>query len=165
MGRLRAAVRTLADLDLPPDELLAHLDDLVISLAEGEGAFGAAEDEQQAVAASVLGATCLYAVYDPVTRRCTFARAGHLPPIIVGPDGSVNLPDLPAGPPLGLGFLPFESTELELPDGALLALFTNGLIEAGDRDIDVGLARLTEALARPNAGPEDVCENVINAWP
>ncbi|QIZ01138.1 SpoIIE family protein phosphatase [Streptomyces sp. S1D4-11] len=163
MGRLRAAVRTLADLDLPPDELLAHLDDLVISLAEEEGAFGAAEDEQQTVAASVLGATCLYAVYDPVTRRCTFARAGHLPPIIVAPDGSVNLPDLPAGPPLGLSFLPFESTELELPDGALLALFTDGLIEAGDRDIDVGLSRLTEALARPNAGPEDVCENVINA--
>jgi PAS domain S-box-containing protein len=163
MGRLRAAVRTLADLDLPPDELLAHLDDLVISLVEQEDADGVAEDQQQEVATSMLGATCLYAVYDPVTRRCAMARAGHLPPAIVRADGTVFFPDLPAGPPLGLGFLPFESTELELPDGTLLALFTNGLIEHRDQDIDIGLANLAHALAHPAPRLEDICENVIGA--
>lgn len=161
MGRLRAAVRTLADLDLPPDELLAHLDDLVISLVEQENTDQAAEDEQEEVTPSVLGATCLYAVYDPVTRRCTLARAGHLPPAIVWADGSVTIPDLPTGPPLGLGILPFEATEFELPDGALLAVFTNGLVQAGDRDVDVGLTHLAEALARPAPTLENICDNVI----
>jgi anti-sigma regulatory factor (Ser/Thr protein kinase) len=161
MGRLRTAVRTLADLDLPPDELLAHVDDLVISLVEQEDADSVADDEQQAVATSVLGATCLYAVYDPITRRCTLARAGHLPPAIVTADGTVTFPDLPIGPPLGLGLLPFESTELELPDGTMLALFTNGLIEGKKRDVDVGLTSLAQALARPAPRLEDVCENVI----
>ncbi|MFB7992274.1 SpoIIE family protein phosphatase [Streptomyces sp. NPDC056002] len=163
MGRLRAAVHTLANLDLPPDELLAHLDDLVVSLIEQEGADDTAEAKGQAMASSVLGATCLYAVYDPVTRRCTMARAGHLPPAIVGVDGTVTFPDLPAGPPLGLGFLPFESAELELPDDTLLALFTDGLIDDRDRDVDAGLAQLADALAVPAPALENVCENVTEA--
>jgi hypothetical protein len=163
MGRLRAAVRTLADLDLPPDELLAHLDDLAIGLVEQEGAYEVAEGELRDVAASVLGATCLYAVYDPVTRGCTLARAGHLPPAVVAADGTVSFPDLPAGPPLGLGLWPFESVELELPDDSLLALYTNGLVQGRDRDVDVGLTRLAGALARPARTLEAVCENVIGA--
>ncbi|MGW5666302.1 SpoIIE family protein phosphatase [Streptomyces sp. NPDC003758] len=163
MGQLRTAVRTLADLDLPPDELLAHLDDLVISLTEQEGTEETAEAEHQDAATNALGATCLYAVYDPVSRRCTLARAGHPPPAIVEADGTVAFPDLPAGPPLGLGFLPFESAELELPDGSLLALYTDGLIEAAERDVDVGLTRLAEALARSAPTLEDSCQNVINA--
>ncbi|MER5805433.1 SpoIIE family protein phosphatase [Streptomyces mirabilis] len=163
MGRLRASVRTLAGLDLPPDELLARLDDLVISLAEEEEADRAKEIENQAVPASVLGATCLYAVYDPVSRRCALARAGHLPPVIVGADGVVAFPDLPAGPPLGLGFLPFESVELELSDGALLALFTDGLLGDHYRDVDTGLTRLAAALANQDPVLEVVCENVIGA--
>ncbi|MBB4710802.1 sodium/proline symporter [Streptomyces luteogriseus] len=147
MGRLRTAVRTLADLDLPPDELLAHLDDLVI------GHLGAYDSQERAAAgdesagAAFLGATCLYAVYDPVARRCTLARAGHLPPVVVRPDGTADILDLPAGPPLGLGYLPFESTEVELAEGTLLALYTDGLIETYDRDIDAGLSRLGDALA------------------
>jgi serine phosphatase RsbU (regulator of sigma subunit) len=161
MGRLRAAVRTLAGLDLPPDELLAHLDDLVIGLVEQEEA-----DEVSTgggPAASVLGATCLYAVYDPVTRRCTMARAGHLPPAVVGPGGTVTFPDLPSGPPLGLGLLPFESAELELPDGALLALFTNGLLESRGGDLDSRLALLTDVLSRSAPTLEDLCDNVLGA--
>ncbi|BCK73661.1 hypothetical protein Srufu_076140 [Streptomyces libani subsp. rufus] len=75
-------------------------------------------------APQVVGATCLYAVYDPVSGRCTLARAGHPPPVVVTPDGRVDFPELPAGPPLGLGGLPFEAAELELPEGSLLALYT-----------------------------------------
>ncbi|MFK4105291.1 SpoIIE family protein phosphatase [Streptomyces sp. NPDC019531] len=162
MGLLRTAVRTLAALDLPPDDLLAHLDDLVISLGE-ESARRTVDNEQRDVAASVLGATCLYAVYDPVAESCTVARAGHPPPAIVAVDGSVTFPDLPAGPPLGLGFLPFGSAELELPRGTLLALYTDGLVEARDWDIEVGMSHLADALT--DAGPmlDEVCDKVVAA--
>ncbi|WP_367325553.1 sodium/proline symporter PutP [Streptomyces sp. HUAS ZL42] len=163
MGRLRIAVRTLANLDLPPDELLAHLDDLVIGLIgahDGDGAAGAADET---VSAAFLGATCLYAVYDPVSRRCTLARAGHLPPVIVGPDGRADTLDLPAGPPLGLGYLPFESAELELAEGSLIALYTDGLIESFDRDIDVGLSRLGDELTVPEPTLEELGRKAVDA--
>ncbi|MFF1278575.1 sodium/proline symporter PutP [Streptomyces marokkonensis] len=158
MGRLRAAVRTLANLDLPPDELLAHLDDLVIGL------MGAHDDnEAEAVAgAGFMGATCLYAVYDPVSRRCTLARAGHLPPVLVTPGGTAEVLDLPAGPPLGLGYLPFEAAELELAEGSLLAFYTDGLVETADRDIDEGISRLGHALAKPGETLEDVGRGAVD---
>jgi len=155
MGRLRTAVHTLADMELPPDELLAHLDDLVIRLTEEEY-------RPEASAITVLGATCLYAVYDPVAQRCTMARAGHPPPAVVYPDGTVTFPDLPAGPPLGLGGLPFESAELELPEGSLLALYTDGLMSACDADIDVGLSCLRTVLAQPELPLESLSTAVLD---
>ncbi|TKA00008.1 ATP-binding SpoIIE family protein phosphatase [Actinacidiphila oryziradicis] len=158
MGRLRTAVRTLADLDLPPDELLAHLDDLVISLAEQEGG-----DGEEAEGAAAMGARCLYAVYDPVTQRCTMARAGHLPPALVRPDGTVTFPELPTGPPLGLGTLPFESADFELPEGTLIALYTDGLLGSCGQDIDAEVARLGEALARPGPTLDAVCGGAVRA--
>ncbi|MFD7092569.1 SpoIIE family protein phosphatase [Streptomyces sp. NPDC059896] len=161
MGRLRTAVRTLADVDLPPDELLTHLDDLVNHLAaeasSGQNAGAAAEG------AGDVGATCLYAVYDPVSRRCSLARAGHPQPAMVTPDGTVDFLDLPAGPPLGLGNLPFESVEVELREGSVLALFTNGLVESRERGIDESFAALRTALAQPAAPLEDTCDNVLKA--
>ena len=156
MGRLRTAVHTLAVMDLPPDELLAHLDDLVVRLIDEEAS------GDGAAATAVLGATCLYAVYDPVTQKCSLARAGHLPPAIVTPDGSVSFPSLPAGPPLGLGSMPFESVELDIPEGSLLALFTDGLIESRDRDLDDGLNRLKTALAGPDRSLEEICDHVLS---
>ncbi|EMF56763.1 SpoIIE family protein phosphatase [Streptomyces bottropensis] len=156
MGRLRTAVQTLADMDLPPDELLAHLDDLVIRLTEEKGG------DDEPIATAVLGATCLYAVYDPVTQLCTMARAGHPPPAVVTPAGKVVFPNLPAGPPLGLGSLPFESAEMSLPDGSLIALYTDGLIESSDQDIDVGLSRLSDVLAQSGLPPEELCSAVVN---
>ncbi|MGW5480286.1 SpoIIE family protein phosphatase [Streptomyces sp. NPDC004008] len=160
MGRLRTAVRTLADMDLPPHELLAHLDDTVRRLSEED-----ADGPDQVPA--VVGATCPYAVYDPITRRCTMARAGHPPPVIVDPQGQVVFPDLPAGAPLGLGLglVPFESVELELAEGSLLALYTDGLVESRDDDIDVGLRRLGIALAQTGSPLEDLCSRAIEALP
>ncbi|MFB7459245.1 MULTISPECIES: SpoIIE family protein phosphatase [unclassified Streptomyces] len=165
MGRLRTAIRALADIDLPPDELLTHLDDLVIrtaaeadSAASTDAATGAAAE-----AAGGLGTTCLYAVYDPVTLRCCLARAGHPPPALVGPDGTADLLDLPAGLPLGLGGLPFEAAEIELPEGSLLALYTKGLIEARGRDPDEGLTSLRRALSRPARALDAVCDAVLTA--
>ncbi|MER6437532.1 SpoIIE family protein phosphatase [Streptomyces sp. NPDC001185] len=151
MGRLRTAVHTLADMELPPGELLAHLDDTVQRLAEEDAD---ASDQPPAV----VGATCLYAVYDPVTRRCVMARAGHPPPVIIDPRGEVTVPDLPTGTPLGTGLgVPFESVELELPEGSLLALYSDGLVESRDRDIDVGIRRLGTALSQPGRSLEDLC--------
>ncbi|MFF6814178.1 SpoIIE family protein phosphatase [Streptomyces sp. NPDC012403] len=155
MGRLRTAVHNFSALDLPPDELLALLDELVGRIDQDE-----AQDEQSA---PVTGATCLYAVYDPVSRRCTVARAGHPPPAVVRPDGGVEFWDVPVGPPLGLGGLPFESAELELPEGSRLVLYTDGLIEDRGHDIDVGLERLREALSRAGDSPEDTCRVVLES--
>ncbi|MFE2294922.1 SpoIIE family protein phosphatase [Streptomyces sp. NPDC059452] len=161
MGRLRTSVRAFAQLDMAPDELLTRLDDLVGQpLEERPGSRdGPASDAYDEL---TTGATCLYAVYDPVSRRCVMARAGHLPPAVVHPDGHVTYPDLPAGPPLGLGGLPFESMEIELPVGSLLALFTDGLVEARDHDIDQGLDALGRVLGDPGASLEDLCDRAVS---
>nr|WP_307784011.1 SpoIIE family protein phosphatase [Streptomyces spinoverrucosus] len=156
MGRLRTAVRTLADVDLPPDELLTHLDDLIIHLSADEsGTEGAGE------AAGGIGTTCLYVVYDPVSRHCTLARAGHPPPAVVSPDGAVYLLDVPVGPPLGLGGLPFETVETELPEGSILALYTDGLLQTREHDIDDALDGMFAALSRPASTLETVCDRVL----
>ncbi|MFI0781024.1 SpoIIE family protein phosphatase [Streptomyces sp. NPDC021212] len=160
MGRLRTAVRTLADVDLAPDELLTHLDDMVNHLsAEAESAQG---PTSTGATSGDIGATCLYAVYDPVSRRCSIARAGHPPPAVVSPDCSVELLDLPGGPPLGLGSLPFETVEVELAEGSLLALYTDGLIESRDQDVDRALDTLRSALAQPAESLDAVCDVVLS---
>ncbi|MFI7130433.1 SpoIIE family protein phosphatase [Nonomuraea sp. NPDC050153] len=152
MGRLRTAMQNFAVLDLPAEDLLACLDELVDRL-----------DSDQSDGAGIMGATCLYAVYDPVSRNCTLARAGHPLPALVLPDGTVEFPDVPAGPPLGLGGLPFETIDLEIPEGSELVLYTDGLIEERSRDIDVGLALLRRALTHPSRPPEETCKAVVEA--
>ncbi|MEU1618472.1 SpoIIE family protein phosphatase [Streptomyces sp. NPDC005722] len=151
MGRLRTAVHNFSTLDLPPDELLGRLDDLVVRL-----------DDESGTGPGLAGATCLYAVYDPVARRCQLARAGHPPPALLAPDGGVRFPDLPAGPPLGLGGLPFETAEFAVPEGSGLVLYTDGLIEGRHLDPDTGMRRLGRALAAVPRGcpPEEVCAAV-----
>ncbi|GAA2742428.1 SpoIIE family protein phosphatase [Kitasatospora cinereorecta] len=156
MGRLRTAVRTLADLDLEPDELLVHLDDLVSQLVvEDEDEDGEHPDDEDARArreADPVGATCVYAVYDPVSGRCTAASAGHPPPAVVGPDGRAAYLRINPGPPLGVGGLPFEATEVEVAPGSVLVLYTDGLIEGGAADLDEGMAGLLTRLERTDFG-------------
>ncbi|MGQ4515329.1 SpoIIE family protein phosphatase [Streptomyces sp. DW26H14] len=155
MGRLRTAVHVFSALDLPPDELLSRMDELADRIDQENGS---AESGQ-----GIFGATCLYAVYDPVDRRCTMARAGHLPPAIVAPDGTVRFLDLPAGPPLGVGGLPFETAEVTVAEGSRLVLYTDGLVEERGRDIDEGLADLADVLSRVRGGPEEMCTAVLDA--
>ncbi|MFB7757341.1 SpoIIE family protein phosphatase [Streptomyces sp. NPDC056121] len=155
MGRLRAAIQTLADLELPPDELLARVDDYVVRLSEEADATTNGE--------LIVGATCLYAVYDPIERTIVVARAGHPGPAIAHLDDPVEFPDIPAGPPLGLGGLPFESVEIPLAEGSVIALYTDGLIEAAARDIDIGFERLCFALAHPDRPLEEICDTMISA--
>ncbi|MYX58194.1 SpoIIE family protein phosphatase [Streptomyces sp. SID8382] len=158
MGQLRTAVRTLADLDMPPDELLSRLNDLVSDL--GEDSY----------------ATCLYAVFDPITRICSFSLAGHPPPVVVHPDGAVDMPRLTPDPPLGAAEPPFEIHQLPLPEESLLVLCTDGLVESPDQDLDRGLAQLQQILAQ-HAVPvftardeadstrhlDDLCDTVVSA--
>ncbi|MGW0949445.1 ATP-binding SpoIIE family protein phosphatase [Streptomyces sp. NPDC002623] len=161
MGRLRTAVRTLADIDLAPDELLTHLDDVVIRLQH---------EEQDA---DEISATCLYAVYDPVSCLCSMASAGHVGPAVVAPQAAVGgtraasrevaFPELSVGPPLGLGGYAFETTQFELQEGSLLALYTDGLIESRSRDVDTGLALLRNVLAGTPASLEDTCDGLLSA--
>ncbi|MFE7898129.1 SpoIIE family protein phosphatase [Streptomyces sp. NPDC057424] len=153
MGRLRTAARSFAELDFPPDEVLTHLDNLVGRLDR---------EDPDGKGAGVIGATCLYAVYDPAAQRCLMARAGHPPPALVRPDGTVTYPDLPAGPPLGLGGLPFDTAEVDLPEGSQLVLYTDGLIEDRHRDVDVVLEQLSEALAHPERAPEETCQAILD---
>ncbi|MEU4501814.1 SpoIIE family protein phosphatase [Streptomyces sp. NPDC024089] len=156
MGRLRTAVHNFSTLDLPPDEILRHLDDLVGRIDQ--------EEAESTADTGITGATCLYAIYDPVSHHCAMARAGHPPPALVRPDGSVSFPDLPAGPPLGLGAMPFETAELEVAEGTQFVLYTDGLIEDRTRDIDVGIELLRQALAcHPDRSPEESCQAVLDA--
>lgn len=154
MGRLRTAVHTLADLEFPPAELLTRLNDLVSDLGES------------------FYATCLYAVYDPAPATCTFACAGHPPPAVVPPGQPVRFPDYSPDPPLGAARPPFETSEISLPEGSLLVLYTDGLVEAGTRDIDHGMSHLARALSgavsRSGLGPggqneslEHLCDDVL----
>lgn len=158
MGQLRTAVRTLADLDIPPDELLSRLNDLASDL--GEDCY----------------ATCLYAVFDPITRICSFSLAGHPPPVVVHPDGTVHRPDLTADPPLGAAEPPFETHQMVLPEECLLVLCTDGLVESATQFVDQGLTRLQQVLAQhavptfmaPDEDDDvrrlnDLCDTVVSA--
>ncbi|MFJ4833491.1 SpoIIE family protein phosphatase [Streptomyces sp. NPDC088747] len=160
MGRLRSAVQTLADLDLPPEEVLAHLDDVVSRSAREEGT--GADDRTSGMQA--VGASCLYVVYDPVNGHCAMASAGHPAPAIVAPDGTVTFADLPAGPPLGVGGLPFESVGLDLAEGSVLALHTDGLIATPrtGRDPEAGRERLRLALEAHGQELDGLCRRIVD---
>ncbi|MET7299185.1 SpoIIE family protein phosphatase [Embleya sp. NPDC005575] len=145
MGRLRTAVQALADMDLPPDELLTHVDDLVQRFPNRPGA-----------AADVAGATCLYAEYDPVTSRCRMASAGHPPPAVLQPDGRAHFVELEAGPPLGVGGMPFEIAEIDLAPGSVLILYSDGLVSGPDHDLAAGMRRLLDRLEHSDLAHRDL---------
>jgi serine phosphatase RsbU (regulator of sigma subunit)/anti-sigma regulatory factor (Ser/Thr protein kinase) len=147
MGRMRTAIKTLSMLELPPAETLQRLDDLMHELGVLEPHF----------------ATCVYAVYDAVDGTCEVASAGHLPPLLVHPDGSNELLDVSPAPPLGIGASPIISRTLRIEDGSLLVLYTDGLVEKRTEDIDVGLARLCAMFGPHSAGQslDDLCRTAL----
>lgn len=152
MGRMRTAVQTLADLEMAPDELLTHLDDLVMRLA--------LENDNAA-----LGSTCLFAVYDPVTGCCSMASAGHPPPILVRPDGHAEVVPMSVGPLLGVGGLPFEVTQVRLEPRSTLAFYTDGLVEPAATDLYAGMERLREELSGLGDGDDldEAADRVVEA--
>ena len=143
MGRFRTAMQTLAALDLPPGQILRHLDNLSQRLGDDHLA------------------TCLYAVYDPIARTCTLASAGHVPPVLVHPDGRGELLEIPSGAPIGVGGVPFASREIKVSDGSMLVLCTDGLVEMRGGDIGDGLAALCGDIVDPRRSPDEVCDTVL----
>ncbi|MFI6951644.1 SpoIIE family protein phosphatase [Streptomyces sp. NPDC050422] len=152
MGQIRTTAQTLAGLDLPPQEVLHHL------------------DEQAQRLGSDRMATCLYVVYDPVAHRVTIANAGHPPPILLHIDGRAEVLKVPPGAPIGVGGVGFEAVELDAPAGATLLLYTDGLVESRARDVWTGIEMLRERLAAaatqlasPDQPPplEAICDDVL----
>ncbi|WUL93497.1 SpoIIE family protein phosphatase [Streptomyces caniferus] len=151
MGQLRTTAQTLAGLDLPPQEVLHHL------------------DEQAQRLGSDRMATCMYAVYDPVAHRITIANAGHPPPVMLHRGGRAEVLRVPSGAPIGVGGVDFEAVELDAPAGATLVLYTDGLVESRIRDVWTGIEQLRERLAEtarltgPNPPPlEPMCDEVLD---
>jgi len=108
-------------------------------------------------------ATCVYAVYDAVAGTCEVASAGHLPPLLVRPDGSNELLDVSPAPPLGVGTGPIQSLTLPIADGSLLVLYTDGLVEQRTRDIDEGIRRLRDLFtpATVDLPLEELCRATL----
>ncbi|MFF8783974.1 SpoIIE family protein phosphatase [Streptomyces sp. NPDC015125] len=151
MGQLRTTAQTLAGLDLPPQEVLHHL------------------DEQAQRLGTDRMATCMYAVYDPVAHRITIANAGHPPPVMLHRGGRAEVLRVPSGAPIGVGGVDFEAVELDAPAGATLVLYTDGLVESRIRDVWTGIEQLRERLAEtarltgPNPPPlEPMCDEVLD---
>ncbi|MFI1654736.1 SpoIIE family protein phosphatase [Streptomyces sp. NPDC020472] len=155
MGRLRAMVHTLAELDLAPDELLARLNDQV-------GKDASDQNGKDGEGSGAVGATCVYGIYDPASRKSTWAAAGHLPPAVMQPHGPVSFLRLPPGAPLGVGRLPYEGVEVELAEGSLVVLFTDGLVEARGKGAEVGLDRLAAVLGEQRGSSSDrLCAQIV----
>jgi hypothetical protein len=148
MIQLRTAAHTMADLDLPPGEMLGRLDRMAASLPDASFA------------------TCVAAVIDTSDGSCVIAAAGHPPPVVAQADGVTQVLELPAGLPLGLGVGSLQVTEVRLPPGATLALYTDGLVEARTRPLEEGIAALREslsaALARPGETLDGCCARVTS---
>ncbi|MFJ6632622.1 SpoIIE family protein phosphatase [Streptomyces sp. NPDC091376] len=141
MGQLRTATRTLADLDLDPAQVLHHLDHITDGLD--------------------TIATCVYAVFDPRLTQCKIALAGHLPPVLLRPDGSRELLGLPTGAPLGGCGISFDSTSLDFVSGDQLILYTDGLVETRDQPIDVRLDALLDILDDPDRSLDATCDLLL----
>ncbi|MER6125433.1 SpoIIE family protein phosphatase [Streptomyces sp. NPDC001795] len=150
MGQLGTAARSLAALDLEPDELLARLNDTAISLAEERAALPPGDPMP-------LTASCVYAVHDPLAQTCTIALAGHPPPVIAHPDGTTEMPDLPAGPPLGTAEgPPFAATTISVAEGSVLAFYTASLLRNSPSP-----ETLPRVLAHPERPLQDLCDDVL----
>ncbi|MCK1818828.1 SpoIIE family protein phosphatase [Streptomyces sp. XM83C] len=142
MGRLRTATCAYADLDLEPGEVLQHLDKITCDL------------EHYIV-------TCLYAVFDPRTRLCRIANAGHMPPALARAGDPPRLVELPSGVPLGVGGIRFDTATVELLPGDLLVLYTDGLVETRQHPIDERLETMLGFLDEPGRPLEETCDLLL----
>ncbi|WP_460107456.1 ATP-binding SpoIIE family protein phosphatase [Streptomyces sp. YKOK-J1] len=145
MGQLRTAVRAYARLDLPPHEVLQLLDGLATEI-----------DANQI-------ATCVYAVHDPNEGRLVYASAGHLPILVRDESGTVLRADEPTGPPLGTGGWMHASGSIPLGPGSTAVLYTDGLVERRDEDLDEGIASLERALSGATGTPQVVCDRLVRS--
>ncbi|WP_329045473.1 SpoIIE family protein phosphatase [Amycolatopsis sp. NBC_01488] len=138
MGQVRTAIRCYALLELPPSEVLRN-----VSALTG-GLFGESF------------VTCFYAVHRPADGTLTYANAGHLPAILVRPDGELEEIGEALAQPLGVGS-EFPERGTGFPRGTDLVLYTDGLVESRTRDLTLGvewlLAGIPAVLAAADLGP------------
>jgi serine phosphatase RsbU (regulator of sigma subunit) len=149
MGQLRAAIQAYAVMDLPPAQILDQLNRLVCQLPADQIA------------------TCVYAVFDPGEGTVRWSNAGHLPPLLAGPDGQVALLDADLGMPLGVDQAVFAEAVRPLPAGSRLLLYTDGLVECRDQSLADRLGELRDGLAEVSApgvvvGAQESCKFLIN---
>ena len=145
MGQLQATVRAYALDGHGPAAILTRLDKVVLAVED------------------LHFTTCVVVHLDPVRCTAVLASAGHLPPLLVCADGTTSLLELDPGLPLGVGGATFVEREVELGAGALLLLYTDGLVESRDSPVDSGLARLLAAMSAPVGDIEQVCDRVLVA--
>ena len=145
MGQLRTAVRAYARLDLPPHEVLQLLDGLAMEI-----------DANQI-------ATCVYAIHDPNEGKLVYASAGHLPILVRDESGVVLRADEPTGPPLGTGGWMHSSGSVPLGPGSTAVLYTDGLVERRDADLDEGIEALERALAGATGTPQVICDRLVRS--
>ncbi|MBR7837649.1 SpoIIE family protein phosphatase [Actinospica durhamensis] len=161
MGQLRAAVRAYAAANLPPGELLLHLDR---HAAELEGVAYTSGSARAGLCDLGALASCVYAVYDPDDNTLTYAAAGHPAPLLRRPDGVVFDLDAASGPPLGTGEWTWQEARVAVPADSYLAFYTDGLVERRAVDLDEQFARLREVfgyapLVEPDEpGPSELAE-------
>lgn len=142
MTRLSAAAYALADLDLPPAEVMRQLNRTALALP------------QETLV------TCAYAVIDPARQSCAITTAGHLPPILALPDGTTRVLDIPAGQSLGVTPASYGEARIRLRPGTILALYSDGLVETRTRPFDRGILALRSALERPHRDLDSTCEEL-----
>jgi serine phosphatase RsbU (regulator of sigma subunit) len=158
MGQIRTAVRAFTSVGRSPAEVMAGSNRLMAELDTD------------------LFVSCVYVRLDIARNRAVIARAGHPPPLLRGPDGSVRVLDVPGGALLGVepdGRYPV--TEVALPPGSVLALYTDGLVETPGTDLDeavadlaahlaavgdVSLEQLADSMIRHTAGPHGRADDV-----
>lgn len=143
MTQVRTAGRVAALGGAEPPDVLTAQNGLMLAL--GLGPF----------------ATALFAVYDPATGDLCWASAGHLPPLLVRPDGAEYL-DSHSGPPLGVSDEPaYEFQSVTIDPGCRVVFFTDGLVERRDQPLAEGMARLAE-VASTGGGPADHCRLLLS---
>ncbi|WP_433271322.1 PP2C family protein-serine/threonine phosphatase [Actinosynnema sp. CS-041913] len=145
MGRLRSALRAYALEFADPAEVLGKLDRK------------ASHFEARSMA------TVAYAVIDLATSRMELARAGHPPPALAVPGRATGFVDTELGPPIGyhLGVTGRRSTGVDLPPGALVTLYTDGLVERRGLDLDSRLEELRQVAS--STAPEAACARIMAA--
>ncbi|HEX8855697.1 MAG TPA: SpoIIE family protein phosphatase [Thermoleophilaceae bacterium] len=148
MGQLRNALRAYAIEGGEPADVVERLNRVVGHWDEGQIA------------------TLLYVLVDPRTSTLTYSTAGHLPPLVRGPDGTTSF--LPTGEYVPLGVLPFgayRESVVAIEPGSTLILYTDGLVEERGMSVEDGMERLSHAVAGGPEDPDALCDHVLETVP
>lgn len=149
MGQLRSAANALARTGLPPQQLMSALELFARDIPDQL-------------------TTCCYLVIDPSAGEVTGCSAGHLPVLLVEPDGAVRQLPVPVSAPLGVGDIPHQQATVPVAPHATLVLYTDGLVETHRCDIDEQITMLAgqlHAIFTAGTGLEQAADEILAAMP